>query len=132
MHNPNELNPRPFVFQQDNAPSYTSKWTLCQLAQDGIKVLEHVSNSPDMNAIEGAWMPMRIAITQDQNEPRILEQTNRAQQGEWAKIPQDRIQAMVARIAAINQLIIEYKRGNEFHRQCTIYKAILKCCSALS
>jgi hypothetical protein len=32
------------------------------LAQEGIEVLEHVGNSPDMNAIESAWMPMRIAI----------------------------------------------------------------------
>jgi hypothetical protein len=54
MHNPDELNPRPFVFQQDNAPSHASKWTLRQLEQEGIKVLEHVGNSPDMNAIEGA------------------------------------------------------------------------------
>jgi len=63
MHDPDELNPRSFVFQQDNATSHASKWTLRQLAQEGIKVLEHVGNSPDMNAIEGAWMPMRIAIT---------------------------------------------------------------------
>ncbi len=55
----------PFVFQQDNAPSHASRWTLRRLAQEGIEVLEHIGNSPDMNAIEGAWMPMRIAITQD-------------------------------------------------------------------
>jgi len=60
-----DLNQRPFVFQQDNAPSHASKWTLCRLAQEGIEVLEHVSNSPDMNAIKSAWMPIRIAITKD-------------------------------------------------------------------
>lgn len=32
-----------------------------------------------------------------------------------AKIPQDKICAMVARMAAINQLIIEHEGGNEFH-----------------
>ena len=68
-----------------------------------------------MNAIEGAWMLMRIAITQDWGAPHTLEWTDRAWQGEWAKIPQDKIRAMVARMAAINQLIIEHERGNEFH-----------------
>ena len=40
-----------------------------QLAQEGIEVLEHVGNSPNINAIEGAWMPMRIAITQCHDLP---------------------------------------------------------------
>jgi hypothetical protein len=35
------------------------------LKQAGIPLLEHVGNSPDMNAMEGAWMPMRIGITKD-------------------------------------------------------------------
>jgi hypothetical protein len=54
-----------FIFQQDNALLYASKWTLRQLKQEGIEVLDHVENSLDMNAIEGAWMPMRITITKD-------------------------------------------------------------------
>jgi hypothetical protein len=61
-------------------------------------------------------MPMRIAITQDWGGPHTLEWTDRAWQGEWAKIPQDKIRAMVARMAAINQLIIDHEGGNEFHR----------------
>lgn len=79
VQNPDELNPRPFVFQQDNAPSRASKWTLRRLEQEGIEVLEHVGNSLDMNAIEDAYMPMRIAITQDQGAPHTLEWTDRAQ-----------------------------------------------------
>jgi hypothetical protein len=43
-----------FIFQQDNAPSHASKWTLRRLKQEGIEVLDHVGNSPDRNAIEGA------------------------------------------------------------------------------
>jgi hypothetical protein len=35
------------------------------LKKAGIPLLKHVGNSPDMNAIEGAWMPMRVAITRD-------------------------------------------------------------------
>ena len=71
-----------FIFQQDNALLHASKWTLRQLAQKGIEVLEHVGNSPDMNAIKGAWMPIRIAITQDWSAPHTLEWTDRAWRGE--------------------------------------------------
>jgi hypothetical protein len=45
----------------------------------------------------------------------ILEWIDRAWQGEWAKIPQDKIHAMVVKMLAINQLIIEHEGGNEFH-----------------
>jgi hypothetical protein len=36
-------------------------------------------------------------------------------EGAWADIPQDKIRALVAKMAAINTLIIEHKGGNEFH-----------------
>jgi hypothetical protein len=97
-HNPNtfECNQPSFIFQQDNALSHASKWTLCRLKQEGIEVLEHPGNSPDMNAIEGSWMPMRIAITTDWGALHTIERTERAWRGEWDKIPQDKIRAMVA------------------------------------
>jgi hypothetical protein len=63
-----------------------NRQALRRLAPEGIEVLEHVDNSPNMNAIEGASMPMRIAITQDWGAPYTLESTDRAWQGEWAKI----------------------------------------------
>lgn len=66
-HNPDTLEPDLplYVFQQDNAPSHTSKWTIRRLRKARITLLEYISNSPDMNAIEGSWMPIRIAITKD-------------------------------------------------------------------
>jgi hypothetical protein len=55
-HDPDtfECDPPHFIFQQDNAPSHASKWTLRRLKKEGIEVLEHIGNSPDMNAIEGS------------------------------------------------------------------------------
>jgi hypothetical protein len=60
----------PFLFQQDNAPSHAGK-VVNSATEEGTPLFEHIGNSPDMNAIEGAWMPMRIAITKDRNS-RIL------------------------------------------------------------
>ena len=76
-----ECDKLPYVFQQDNAPAHASKWTLRALKKAGIPLLEHIGNSPDMNAIEGAWMPMRIEITQKWGEPHTLEWTDRAWRG---------------------------------------------------
>ena len=68
-----------------------------------------------MNAIEGAWMPMRIEITQDWGAPHTIELTDGAWRGAWDNLSQDKIRALVARMAAINTLIIEHEGGNEFH-----------------
>jgi hypothetical protein len=48
------------------------------LKKAGILLLEHVGNSPDMTAIENAWMPIQITITQDWNRPYTIESTERA------------------------------------------------------
>jgi hypothetical protein len=68
-----------------------------------------------MNVIEGAWMPMRIAITKNGNSLHTLGWTDRAWRGQWDLLPQDKIRALVARMAAINNLIIECEGRNEFH-----------------
>jgi hypothetical protein len=78
-------------------------------------MLEHIGNSPNINAIEGAWMPIRIKITQEWGAPHMLEWTDRVWRTEWDWIPQDKIRAMVARMAAINTLIIEFEGDNCFH-----------------
>ena len=116
-HDPDtfECDQLPYVFQQDNAPSHASKWTQRRLQKEGIPLLEHIGNSPEMNAIEGVWMPLRIEITQQWNSPHTIEWTDRAWRAEWEKFPQERIRALVTRMAAINNLIIEFEGGNEFH-----------------
>ena len=70
---------------------------------------------PEMNAIEGVWMPLRIAITKEWNTPYTIEWTNCAQKAKQEKFPQDRIRALVVRQAVINSLIIEFKGGNKFY-----------------
>ena len=62
-------------------------------------------------------MPIRIKITQEWGAPYSLEWTDRAQRAEQDNLSQDKIRALVTRMAAINTLIIEYEGGNEFHGQ---------------
>jgi hypothetical protein len=61
-----------YIFQQDNH-SCASRWTIRRLKQESNPVLEQVGNSPNMNAIEGPWVSMRIEITRDLGAPYILE-----------------------------------------------------------
>ena len=62
-------------------------------------------------------MPMRIEITKQQGAPYTLKWANKAQRGAWDNLKQDTIRALVARVAAINTLILEHEGGNEFHGQ---------------
>jgi hypothetical protein len=60
-------------------------------------------------------MPMRIVITKDWGALYTLEWTDRAWRGEWERFSQEKIRALVVRIAVINTLIIKCEGGNEFH-----------------
>jgi hypothetical protein len=114
-HDPDNLDIPGPIFQQDNAPSHKSHWTLELLAKEGIELLEHPGDSPDMNAIEKEWMPLRIAITNVWNRPHTLEWTARAWRSEWEAMPQDRIRGWIWEMLENNQRILDDEGGNRFH-----------------
>ena len=58
---------------------------------------------------------MRIQITNQQDTPYTIEQTDRAWRAIWDEFEQDKIRILVIRQAVINTLILEYEGGNEFH-----------------
>lgn len=115
-YDPNNLDIPGFIFQQDNAPSHKSYQTLEMLYNAGIEILEHPSNSPNMNAIKKAQMPIRIAITNVWNRPYIVEQTKRAWYAKWEAIEQDEIREWVHRMIKVNQEILDHEGGNEFYK----------------
>ena len=80
-------------------------------------MLEHFRNSPDMSAIEKAWMPMRIKITNIQNRPHTLEWTERAWYAEWEALEQDTIRGWITEMVENNQRILDDEGGNHFHGQ---------------
>lgn len=89
IHDPDDTELDRYLFQHDNASSHASRWTKIVLEEAGIEILEHVGKSPDMNAIEQAWMPMRIDITKIWNRPHTLEWTARAWMSAWQELPQE-------------------------------------------
>jgi transposase len=113
--NENQAPDSQFKFQQDNAPSHNSEWMLQLLQKAGIQLHEHPGNSPDMNAIEKAWMPMRILITNVWNRPHTLEWTARAWYAEWEALSQDDIRTWVHSMIETNERILLDEEGNHFH-----------------
>jgi DDE superfamily endonuclease len=112
---PEKYGTQSFIFQQDNAPAHNSHWCKEYLEQAGIELFEHPGNSPDMNAIEKTWMPMRIAITNVWNRPHTLEWTKRAWKSTWEAITQDQIREYIHHMIEINQRILDDEGGNHFH-----------------
>jgi transposase len=113
-HDPDNLDVPGPIFQQDNASSHISHWTMELLEKEGIKMLEHPGNSPDMSAIEKAWMPMRISITNVWNRPHTLEWTERAWYAEWEALEQDTIRGWISEMVETNQRILDDGRGQSF------------------
>ena len=95
-----------FSFMQDGAPSHISQWTQRILKSQGIKKHKHIGNSLDTNVIEKVWMPICITITQDWGRPHTIEWSDRAWHGKWDNLHMDKVDAAVARMAAINTLIL--------------------------
>jgi hypothetical protein len=69
-----------------------------------------------MNVIEGAWISIKIAIIKNWGAPYIFEWIDRAWKDQWNLFSQDKIRALIIRMAAINTLIIECEGRNDFHK----------------
>ena len=66
---------RPFIFQQDNAPSHRAKITKSHLDHDGINILPWPQQSSDLNIIKNVWQFMKNKLNYD---PRGLPRTREA------------------------------------------------------
>uniref|UniRef100_A0AAZ3NX60 Tc1-like transposase DDE domain-containing protein n=1 Tax=Oncorhynchus tshawytscha TaxID=74940 RepID=A0AAZ3NX60_ONCTS len=81
------------TFQQDNNPKHTVKTIQERLQDKSLKVLEWLSQSPDLNPIEHLWRDLKIAV--QQRSPSNLIELERICREEWEKLPKYRCGKLV-------------------------------------
>ena len=75
---------RKWIFQMDNDPKHTSKVVEKWLKDNKVKVLEWISQSPDLNPIEYLWAELKKHVRA--RRPRNQNPLHQLCQEEWANI----------------------------------------------
>ena len=97
-----------FVFQQDNAPCHSSRYTQDWLHRQNFQNMQWPSNSPDMNIVESVWG--HIAQKLRENPPVNLRELRHKVHTIWASITPEYIQGLYHQIPRrVRTLIV--KRG---------------------
>ncbi|KAK3560352.1 hypothetical protein QTP86_006437 [Hemibagrus guttatus] len=74
-----------WVFQHDNDPKHTARAMKEWLRRKHFKVLEWLSQAPDLNPIENLWRELKIHVAQRQ--PQNITALEEICMEEWAKLP---------------------------------------------
>ncbi|KAK3561784.1 hypothetical protein QTP86_014207, partial [Hemibagrus guttatus] len=85
---------RTWVLQQDNDPKHTSKSTSEWLKKNKMKTLEWPSQSPDLNPIEMLWHDLKKVV--HARKPSNVAELQQFRKDEWAKIPPQRCNRLIA------------------------------------
>ncbi|XP_063793869.1 uncharacterized protein LOC134949303 isoform X3 [Pseudophryne corroboree] len=101
---------RDWLLQMENDPKHTSKSTVDYIKRRNLKVLPWPSQSPDLNIIENLWIDLKRAVRHRQ--PRNLKELEDFCKEVWAKIPQTRIERLLAGYKKRLQAVILAKGGS--------------------
>ncbi|KAK3542764.1 hypothetical protein QTP70_002764 [Hemibagrus guttatus] len=85
---------RTWVLQQDNDPKHTSKSTSEWLKKNKMKTLEWPNQSPDLNPIEMLWHDLKKVV--HARKPSNVAELQQLYKDEWAKIPPQRCNRLIA------------------------------------
>ncbi|KAL4465551.1 hypothetical protein ABPG72_014000 [Tetrahymena utriculariae] len=86
-------NRKKWYLVQDNAPCHKSKFTTNFINHQGIQILPHPPNSPDLNPIELIWSVIKSRI--EKENPQNEQQLRQVIQQQWDDIEQDIIHSCI-------------------------------------
>jgi hypothetical protein len=75
------------TFQQDSAPSHTSKSTKLWFSREHIPLFPHPASSPDLSPIEPCWHELKAAIRHRSHPPSSAAELKAAVIEEWGNLP---------------------------------------------
>lgn len=101
-----------FRLQHDNAPAHTSRVVQQFLQDNDILVMEQPPLSPDMNPIEHLWDELGRAVRNRNVPPTNLRQLRDALLEEWARIPRQTLENLVASMPRRLAAVIAARGGN--------------------
>jgi hypothetical protein len=81
------MDPRKFIFQQDNAKIHTAKVTKDYIRKSKIPLMDWPANSPDLNPMETIWAYLKGQLDQYTNDPKDVNELWERIQDIWTKIP---------------------------------------------
>ena len=101
-----------YLYQDDNATSHRARVVLDFLQQGNIIKMGQPARSPDRNPMEHIWCELGCAITSMDNPPQNLGELCQALLHEWAEIPVEHLQCLVASMSRRLVTTIAARGGN--------------------
>jgi len=99
-------------FQQDGAPSHSSKSTKKWLLSHHIKTFYHPSSSPDLTPIEPVWHELKTIIRARPHPPTSIEELKAAVLEAWDALSLDDIDKYIRRMPDRVEAVLAAKGGH--------------------